>query len=100
LKVSNKQKMTLLDLLGTLGSLCLGISGTPQAIKVFREGKAPGISWTFLCLLLTGFATMIIFTSLHDPPLIPLLIGYSINFSSYAIILFFKLFARKEQSNA
>lgn len=84
----------LIDLMGMIGSIMLGICGVPQLIKTVKTRKARDISWPFLLLWLDGEIILYIYIAYKSPDLI-LFFNYGLNIVILAIILKIKLDERK-----
>ena len=81
--------MGIVMILGWLGSICLAVSGIPQAWMSYKEKHAHGMSWAFL--LLWAFGEIFALAYVYDKLDLPLLLNYSVNILILAVILFYKI---------
>ena len=81
--------LTLIEILGWLGSICLAICGLPQAWMSYKEKHSHGISWGFLLLWSFGecFALAYVANKLDAP----LLLNYAANIGIVGVILYYKI---------
>lgn len=81
--------MSLAELMGWLGSICLAICGVPQAWMSYKEKHSEGISWAFILLWAFGeaFALAYVYNKLD----LPLVMNYLTNILIVAIILYYKI---------
>jgi uncharacterized protein with PQ loop repeat len=86
---SKKDQLTLMEILGWIGSICLAICGVPQAWMSYKDKHSHGISWAFL--LLWAFGELFALAYVYDKLDLPLLLNYSINILIVGVILFFKI---------
>jgi uncharacterized protein with PQ loop repeat len=84
----------LIDVMGMIGSVMLGICGVPQLIKTVKTRKADSISWSFLLLWLAGEIILYIYIACKSPDLV-LFFNYGLNIVILSIILKIKLDERK-----
>jgi len=75
------------DLLGLIGSVCLGLCAVPQVLKTLRTKRAGDISWLFLLMWLTGEVAFFIYT----PWDLYLHANYGINIVFISIIIYYKV---------
>lgn len=88
--ISDKAKsMSLFEILGWLGSICLAICGLPQAWQSFKDKHSHGISWGFV--LLWSFGEIFALAYVYDKLDLPLLLNYATNILILAVILFYKI---------
>ena len=90
--------LTIAEILGWLGSICLAICGMPQAWMSYKDKNSHGISWAFLLLWAFGelFALSYVANNLDGP----LLLNYGVNILIIAIILYYKVSPKElEESN-
>jgi len=81
-----------MEVVAWMATVILSLCGIPQAIKVFKEGHAEGISGAFIVMYLTGSSLNLIYViSLWELPLIAGTITGLFCVSTYA---FYKLFPR------
>jgi len=81
--------MSLFEILGWLGSICLAICGIPQAWQSFKDKHSHGISWGFV--LLWAFGEIFALAYVYDKLDLPLLLNYATNILILAVILFYKI---------
>ena len=81
--------MSIFEILGWLGSICLGICGIPQAWQSFKDKHSHGISWGFV--LLWAFGEIFALAYVYDKLDLPLLLNYSTNILILAVILYYKI---------
>lgn len=75
-------------LLAWIGSLAFITSAIPQAIKVYQEKNAKGLSWAFIFLWWLGSASMTAYSiSLLN---VPMAINYGIQTVLVSIIVYYK----------
>lgn len=84
-----KSNMSLFEILGWLGSLCLAICAIPQAWMSFRDKHSEGISWSFL--LLWAFGELFALVYVYDKLDLPLLLNYATNILVLGVILYYKI---------
>lgn len=81
--------MSIFEILGWLGSICLAICGIPQAWQSFKDKHSHGISWGFV--LLWAFGEIFALAYVYDKLDLPLLLNYATNILILAVILYFKI---------
>lgn len=81
--------MTLFEIMGWLGSICLAICGIPQAWQSFKDKHSHGISWGFV--LLWSFGELFALAYVYDKLDLPLLLNYATNILILAVILYYKI---------
>ena len=81
--------MSIFEILGWLGSICLAICGIPQAWQSFKDKHSHGISWGFV--LLWAFGEIFALAYVYDKLDLPLLLNYSTNILILAVILYYKI---------
>jgi uncharacterized protein with PQ loop repeat len=81
-------------LMGWLGSICLALSGIPQAIQSYQDKHSHGISWGFL--LLWGFGELFALTYVFNKLDMPMIFNYGINIFVVSMMLYYKLYPKKE----
>ena len=81
--------MSIFEILGWLGSICLGICGIPQAWQSIKDKHSHGISWGFVLLWAFGevFALAYVYNKLD----LPLLLNYATNTLILGVILYYKI---------
>jgi len=95
-KIENRdiKSMSIFEILGWLGSICLAICGAPQAWMSYKDKHSHGISWAFL--LLWAFGELFALAYVYDKLDAPLLLNYSINVLIIGLILYFKINPKKQ----
>ena len=81
--------MSIFEIMGWLGSICLAICGLPQAWQSFKDKHSHGISWGFV--LLWAFGEIFALAYVYDKLDLPLLLNYSTNILILAVILYYKI---------
>lgn len=81
--------MSIFEMLGWLGSICLAICGIPQAWQSFKDKHSHGISWGFV--LLWAFGEIFALAYVYDKLDLPLLLNYTTNILILAVILYYKI---------
>jgi uncharacterized protein with PQ loop repeat len=81
--------MSIFEILGWLGSICLGICGIPQAWQSIKDKHSHGISWGFV--LLWAFGEVFALAYVYDKLDLPLLLNYATNILILGVILYFKI---------
>ena len=81
--------MSIFEIMGWLGSICLAICGIPQAWQSFKDKHSHGISWGFV--LLWAFGEIFALAYVYDKLDLPLLLNYSTNILILAVILYYKI---------
>jgi uncharacterized protein with PQ loop repeat len=84
--------MKKVEMLGTLGGLCLAICGIPQAIHCFQTGNAHGITWGLIILWWLGEVITTLYLHLTNSLTLGLKINYFSNILFTSIVFYFKLF--------
>ena len=81
--------MSIFEILGWLGSICLAICGIPQAWQSMKDKHSHGISWGFVLLWAFGeiFALAYVYNKLD----LPLLLNYATNILILGVILYYKI---------
>ena len=77
---------------GWIGGILLAFCGVPQAIQSWRDGHSNGLNWAFISLWGIGEGLTLIYVI----PKIdwPLILNYSSNLVTLAIIVWFKVCPR------
>jgi len=86
--------MSIFEIMGWLGSICLAICGIPQAWQSYKDKHSHGISWGFV--LLWAFGEIFALAYVYDKLDLPLLLNYSTNILILAVILYFKIKPKTE----
>jgi len=81
--------MSIFEILGWLGSICLAICGIPQAWQSIKDKHSHGISWGFV--LLWAFGEVFALAYVYDKLDLPLLLNYATNILILGVILYFKI---------
>lgn len=84
-----KSGMSLAEILGWLGSICLAVCAIPQAWMSFKDKHSEGISWAFL--LLWAFGEVFALAYVYDKLDLPLLLNYATNILVLGVILYYKI---------
>ena len=83
------KNMTIFEIMGWLGSICLAICGIPQAWQSYKDKHSDGISWGFV--LLWAFGEVFALAYVYDKLDLPLLLNYATNILILAVILYYKV---------
>ena len=86
---SMAKNMTIFEIMGWLGSICLAICGIPQAWQSYKDKHSDGISWGFV--LLWAFGEVFALAYVYDKLDLPLLLNYATNILILAVILYYKV---------
>lgn len=86
--------MSLFEILGWLGSICLAICGIPQAWQSIKDRNSNGVSWSFV--LLWAFGEMFALAYVYKKLDLPLLLNYATNILTLGIIIYFKMYPRRD----
>ena len=89
--------LSLFEIMGWLGSICLAICGIPQAWQSYKDKHSHGISWAFL--LLWAFGELFALIYVYDKLDIPLLMNYATNMFILAVILYYKAMPYSEEKS-
>lgn len=81
--------MSLFEILGWLGSICLAICGLPQAWQSYKDKHSEGISWGFI--LLWTFGELFALAYVYDKLDLPLILNYATNILILGVILYYKM---------
>ena len=81
--------MSIFQICGWLGSICLAICGLPQAWQSYKDKHSDGISWGFL--LLWAFGEIFALAYVYDKLDLPLLLNYATNIFILAVIIYYKV---------
>lgn len=95
-EVKNKD-LSINEIIGWLGSICLAICGIPQAISSIKDKHSHGISWGFV--LLWAFGELFALTYVFEKLDAPLLLNYGINMLIVGIILYYKINPKVDSLN-
>lgn len=76
----------MIEFLGWIGALCLGMCAIPQAIHSWRTKSSAGLSLVFLLLWIGGEVATLAYILLTTVQL-PLIVNYVINLVCLLIIL-------------
>ena len=83
------KNMTIFEIMGWLGSICLAICGIPQAWQSYKDKHSDGISWGFV--LLWAFGEVFALVYVYDKLDLPLLLNYATNILILGVILYYKV---------
>lgn len=83
------KNMSLIEIIGWLGSICLAICGIPQAWQSYKDKHSEGISWGFV--LLWAFGELFALAYVYDKLDLPLLVNYATNILILGVILYYKI---------
>lgn len=86
------------QIIGWVGAILLALCSLPQAIMVFRNKNADGLSSSFLGLWFSGTVLTGSYIVATDPTNLPLLANYGINFCFLCVITFYKCFPERKKS--
>lgn len=86
---SMAKNMTIFEIMGWLGSICLAICGIPQAWQSYKDKHSDGISWGFV--LLWAFGEVFALAYVYDKLDLPLLLNYATNILILGVILYYKV---------
>ena len=86
------------DLYGWIGNTLLAICSIPQAFKAYKEGNSNGISWLFIITWFFGECLAFYYHAATSDR-IPQFLNYIVNIAGTSVILYYKLFARKDSGN-
>ena len=89
--------MAHLELIGWIGSVCLGICALPQAIQCYKEKHADGISHGLVWLWYIGELFTLIYIVLTNAS-IPLILNYSVNLLLLHVILYYKYVTKRSST--
>lgn len=81
--------LTVFEILGWLGSICLAICGIPQAWQSYKDKNSDGISWGFI--LLWAFGEVFALAYVYDKLDLPLVLNYATNILILGVILYYKI---------
>jgi len=88
-EIKSNKGLTIAEILGWLGSICLAVCGIPQAWMSYKDKHSHGISWAFL--LLWAFGECFALAYVYDKLDMPLLVNYAVNIGIVGIILYYKI---------
>ena len=83
------KNMTIFEIMGWLGSICLAVCGIPQAWQSYKDKNSDGISWGFV--ILWAFGEVFALVYVYDKLDLPLLLNYATNILILAVILYYKV---------
>ena len=87
--------MTMLDVCGWIGALCMACCAVPQAIMSVKQGHSEGISKGLLWLWSVGEVFTLIFLVGEESKNWPLLVNYTANILFIGIVIWYKVFPRE-----
>lgn len=82
------------EYLGWIGSFLFASCGFPAALQSYKEGHSKGMGWSFLLMWFGGEVCTILYILPKQD--IPLLLNYAFNFAFLCVIIWFKIFPRKQ----
>lgn len=90
-------KMTVFDVSGWIGALCLACCAVPQAIMSVKQGHSNGISKGLLWLWSLGelFTLIYLLAQPFEQWNWPLVMNYSANIIFIGIVIWYKVFPRE-----
>jgi len=83
------KNMTIFEIMGWLGSICLAVCGIPQAWQSYKDKHSDGISWGFV--ILWAFGEVFALAYVYDKLDLPLLLNYATNILILGVILYYKV---------
>ena len=83
------KNMTIFEIMGWLGSICLAVCGIPQAWQSYKDKNSDGISWGFV--ILWAFGEVFALVYVYDKLDLPLLLNYATNILILGVILYYKV---------
>ncbi len=84
--------MTIEQAVGWAGMVLISAAAVPQTIKVWRQGHADGLAWSYVIFLWLGFVCMLLYTPSTKPAL---RVSYGIQIALFTIMILRKRFPRK-----
>lgn len=94
--IDSLKNLSMFEILGWIGSLCLAGCGIPQAWVSFKDKHSDGISWAFLLLWAFGEVFAIIYV--YDKLDVPLIVNYGVNLLIVGIMLYFKINPKRNET--
>jgi len=88
-KIDESSDLTMIEIIGWLGSICLAVCGLPQAWMSYRDKHSHGISWAFV--LLWAFGEAFALAYVYDKLDLPLVTNYLTNILILGVILYYKI---------
>ena len=88
-KIDKSDNLTIFQILGWLGSICLAVCGLPQAWMSYKDKHSRGISWAFILLWAMGEAFALAYV--YDKLDAPLVVNYITNILIVGVILYYKI---------
>lgn len=83
--------MSILDVIGWIGSSLFSLCALPQTIKVWKDKHGNGLSWVFLLMWLLGEILCLIYTSFQQIVPLPLVVNYIVNLAMLVVIIYYKI---------
>lgn len=80
----------MIHLLGWVALAILASAAVPQAIKVFREGHARGMSWLYIAQLQVGFVLILVYSFL-----VPTDVVFQLNYATQIVLFTLMAFRKK-----
>lgn len=81
--------MTLLEVVGWIGSLLLAFCGLPQAVQSWRTRSSDGVSWGLIYMW--GLGEVMTFAYVLPKMELPLLFNYGANLVFLLVIAYYKI---------
>ena len=96
--ISHVQNMSMFDISGWVGAICLACCAVPQAILSVRQGHSDGISKGLLWLWSLGeiFTLIYLLAQPYDNWNWPLVVNYSANIVFIGIVVWYKIFPKNK----
>jgi len=85
----------LIDLIGSIGGICLALSALPQAIKILKEGHANGIASGSIWLWGIGSAALTSYVLVKHSTDLILVINYLFNLSLVLVAFKYKYWPKR-----
>ena len=85
----------MLELIGWVGSSLFALCALPQALLVYKQKHAHGLSWGFLNMWFWGEVLCFIYVASQPVTQWPLLANYVLNFILLLSIFYFKIKGNK-----
>lgn len=85
--------------IGWIGGVAFAVSALPQVVLCIRLKNADGVSLLLILLMLLGSACLFAFciwNQITRGGQLPLIFNYGLTFVSWFVILYYKLFGKKE----
>jgi uncharacterized protein with PQ loop repeat len=86
----------MIEIIGWIGASLLAFCGLPQAWKSYKDGHSDGISWLFVLMWLFGEVFGLIY--ILSVGAAPIIFNYSLNLILVSVIVWFKMYPRKNSN--